>query len=359
MKLIYLASIVLAVLVFSCSKKEENTETTTNKLTAEQLKDLTFSSVEYRPLQSEITLNGKVIPDENNLVNVYPMIGGKIISVDFEIGDLVDTKKSLVVINSGEAREFEKELISAEDEYELAKKNLQIQQELFSTNFSSERELAYAKKDLQLAKAELARLKEVYNVYSITDGGKYVVKSPVSGFILEKKIGPNMQIRSDASDYLFSVARLDEVYVAFDIYEKDIPNVKIGQEVKIHSIAFPDSVIYGKISRIENSIDPSTRTIKARVLIKNESFKLKPEMYCTGKVAIQQKGMMNAIPNDAIVFDKNKYFVMVYHSKNKIETRQIEIHSKTDKMSYVSSGLRKGEKLIIKNQLYIYDALND
>jgi cobalt-zinc-cadmium efflux system membrane fusion protein len=359
MKSIYFVSIILALLSFSCSKKEEKAEASKGKLTPEQLKDLTFASVEYLPLQSEITLNGKVIPDENNLVNVYPMIGGKILSVDFEIGDLVDTKKSLVVINSGEAREFEKELISAEDEYELAKKNLQIQQELFSTNFSSERELAYAKKDLQLAKAELSRLKEVYNVYSITDGGKYVVKSPVAGFILEKKIGPNMQIRSDASDYLFSVARLDQVYVAFDIYEKDIPHIKIGQQVKIHSIAFPDSVIYGKISRIENSIDPTTRTIKARVLISNVSYKLKPEMYCTGKVAIQEEGMMNAIPNDAVVFDKNKYYVMVYHSKNRIETRQIEIHSKTDKKTYVSSGLRKGEKLIVRNQLFIYDALND
>lgn len=134
-----------------------------------------------------LTLNGKVIPDENNLVNVYPMIGGKVVSVNFEIGDLLDTQKPIIVLNSGEAREYEKELLAAQDEYELAKKNYDIQVELNKSKFSSQRELAYARKDLELAKAELARVKEVYNVYSISDGGKYVIKSPVAGFVLEKR----------------------------------------------------------------------------------------------------------------------------------------------------------------------------
>ena len=69
----------------------------------------------------------------------------------------------------------------------------------------------------------------------------------MAGFILEKKVGPSMQIRSDANDYLFSVARLDEVFIAFDIYERDIPKVKKGQTINIQLLSKPDSTIVGQL----------------------------------------------------------------------------------------------------------------
>ncbi len=348
-----------ALLLLACGKEipqEENKKTT---LTKDQLNALTFTRAEVKQVMGSLTLNGKVIPDENNLVNVYPMIGGKVVSVNFEIGDLLDTQKPIIVLNSGEAREYEKELLAAQDEYELAKKNYDIQVELNKSKFSSQRELAYARKDLELAKAELARVKEVYNVYSISDGGKYVIKSPVAGFVLEKKVGPNMQIRSDANDYLLSVARLDEVFVAFDVYEKDLSRIKIGQRIDIKSIALPDTVIAGEITRIENIVDPLTRTLKARVLLKNKGYKLKPEMFCTGLLYYQEPESMIAIDKKALIFDKNKYFVMVFHHAEKIETRQVEVYSTTENTAYISSGLSAGEKLINKNQLFVYDVFND
>jgi cobalt-zinc-cadmium efflux system membrane fusion protein len=348
-----------SLLIVSCSTEKKEEKKGKVVLTAEQLKGIEFGISEVRPVMGELILNGKVVPDENNLVNVYPMIGGKVIDVNFEIGDLVDLEKPLITLNSGEAREFEKEYLAAQDEYELAKKGYEIQLELNKSKFSSARELAYAKKDLELAKAELARLKEVYKVYSITEGGKYVIKSPVAGFILEKKVGPSMQIRSDANDYLFSVARLDEVFIAFDIYERDISKVKIGQSINIQLLSNPDSTITGTVKRIENIMDPETRTVKARVYLKNPGYQLKPHMFCTGKLQYKTKGEMVSVEKSALIFDNNKYFVMIYHSKTNIETRQVEVYSSTDQFAYISSGLSPGEKVITRKQLYVYDALND
>jgi cobalt-zinc-cadmium efflux system membrane fusion protein len=351
---------VLSVIVLACNK-ENGDQNAVNKfiLTDELKSSAAIQSVEMQPLTGELKLTGKVIPDENNLVNIYPMVGGKVTMVDVEIGDLVDTKKPLVIINSGEAREFEKEYIVAKDEYELAKKNYEIQLDLYKTKFSSERELAYAKKDYQLAKAELDRMEQVYDVYSLTNGGNYVVKSPVAGFVIEKKIGPNMQIRPDMNDYILSVARLEEVYVALNVYENDIAKVKLGQRVKIKSFSYPDSLVYGTIDRIENMIDPLTRTIQARVRIKNPKFLFKPEMNCVGLISYSEQGSMLAVDKDALIFDKSKYFILVYKSNAEIETREVEVYRETDDLAYISSGLKKGEKVITKNQLYIYDALND
>jgi cobalt-zinc-cadmium efflux system membrane fusion protein len=350
---------VCSLVFVSCSSEKQEEKKVKFTFTDDQLKGIEYSASEIRPVMGELSLNGKVVPDENNLVNVYPMIGGKVIDVNFEIGDLVDLDKPLITLNSGEAREFEKEYLAAQDEYELAKKGYEIQMELNKSKFSSARELAYAKKDLEIAKAELARLKEVYKVYSITEGGKYVIKSPVAGFILEKKVGPNMQIRSDANDYLFSVARLDEVFIAFDIYEKDIAKVKKGQSIQIQLLSNPDSTIVGTVKRIENIIDPETRTVKARVYLKNPGYNLKPHMFCTGKLLYSTKSEMVSVNKKALIFDKNKYFLMIYHSKTNIETRQVEVYSSTDEFAYISSGLSPGEKVITKKQMYIYDALND
>ena len=147
---------ILAVTVMSCS--EQNTDEQNNGvfvLTPEIKAKITFGKAEIKPLNGELKLNGKVIPDENNMVNIFPMVGGKVTMVDVEIGELVNTSKPLVIINSGEAREFEKEYIVAKDEYELAKKNYDIQLELYKTKFSSDRELAFAKKRLSIVKGRI------------------------------------------------------------------------------------------------------------------------------------------------------------------------------------------------------------
>jgi cobalt-zinc-cadmium efflux system membrane fusion protein len=68
---------------------------------------------------------------------------------------------------------------------------------------------------------------------------------------------------------------------------------------------------------------------------------------------------MISVDKKALIFDDNKYYLMIYHSKNNIETRQVEVHSSNDLYAYISSGLSAGEKVITKKQLYLYDALND
>jgi membrane fusion protein, heavy metal efflux system len=357
-KNILLVAIVATALLSSCSAKKQE-EIKKFELSPQMLESLTFDDVKQTQLAGDLQLTGKVIPDENNLVNIYPMVGGKVTMVDVEIGELVSTSKPLVIINSGEAREFEKEYINAKDEYELANKNYEIQSDLNKTKFTSERELAYAKKDLQLAKAEVSRLEEVYKVYNLTSGGNYVIKSPVAGFVVEKKIGPNMQLRPDMNDYILSVARLEEVFIALNIYENDISKVKLGQRVRIKSFSYPDSTIYGTVDKIANMIDPITRTIQARILIKNPKFMLKPEMNCVGTISYNEGKEMLAVDKNAVIFDKSKAFVLIYVSKTKIITRQIEIFRETEDLVYISSGLKAGDKLITNNQLFIYDALND
>ena len=68
---------------------------------------------------------------------------------------------------------------------------------------------------------------------------------------------------------------------------------------------------------------------------------------------------MLAIPSSAVVFDKSKNFVMIFHDKANIETRQVEVFRRIGDITYLLSGLKTGEKVMTANQLFVYDALND
>jgi membrane fusion protein, heavy metal efflux system len=351
----------LSIVQSSCSGKKNNDTTVDKKftLTDSSMARIELSDVTLSNLEDEVRLTGKIIPDENNLVQIFPLVGGQVTYVDAELGDLVTTSKTLAIIKSGEVAEYEREQISAKAEYELAKKNLEIEEELYATKFSSEREVRNARITFEEAKAELDKIEEILKVYSINSKGEYVVRSPVAGFIIEKKIGPGVQIRSDIADNIFSVARLDEVFVSMNIYESDVSKINVGMDAEIHVFSYEDTVYTGKIERIINVIDPETKTMEARVRLKNPGFKLKPDMNCSISVHFTEPSQMLSVPTTAIVFDKSKYFVVVYRSQHDVETREVTVHRDINGVSYISSGLKEGEKVISQNAIFIYDAMND
>jgi cobalt-zinc-cadmium efflux system membrane fusion protein len=164
---------------------------------------------------------------------------------------------------------------------------------------------------------------------------------------------------NNRDEALFTVAKLDNVWVLANVNESDLENVKQGQDVSIQTIAYPDKKISGKIDKIFNVIDPDTRAAKAMIKVQNADVALKPEMNATVTVHYADTKKFVAVPSDAIVFDKSKYFVMVYRGKNDVETREVNVYRALDETTYISSGLKEGEKVIVKGNLLVYDAIND
>jgi membrane fusion protein, heavy metal efflux system len=251
-------------------------------------------------------------------------------------------------------------LIDAQSDVSLAEKNFSIAQGLYEGKLASEKELLSAKKELEKAKAELDRIQEVFKIYGITTKAEYVIKSPISGFVIERNISRDMQLRSDKADNVFTIAQITDVYISANVYENDISKIHEGQSAQISVIAYPDRIFEGKIDRLFNVLDPSTKAMKARVKLQNLDLALKPEM--NGTVVIHyliDTKKRPAIPSSAVIFDKSRYFVMVYKGRDNIETRAVEIFKQTNGTTYIASGLAEGEKVISKNPLFIYDALND
>jgi cobalt-zinc-cadmium efflux system membrane fusion protein len=144
-----------------------------------------------------------------------------------------------------------------------------------------------------------------------------------------------------------------------NVSESDISKIQLGYDAEVRTLGFPDKVYKGKIDKIFNAIDPETKAMKVRVRIPNENFQLKPEMMATVNVIFTEKQSLIAVPSSSIIFDKSKNWVMVYKDRQNIETRNVEVYRQLGAVTYLLNGLLPGEKVISKNGLFVYDAIND
>jgi cobalt-zinc-cadmium efflux system membrane fusion protein len=323
------------------------------------LKQTAFAKVDLEPLRNELEFYGKITADNNKLVEIYPVVGGSVTKVYVELGDYVKKGQLLATIRSTEVAGFEKELNDAQSDVLVAKNNLKTVQELYEGKLNTEREVLTAKSELEKAESQLNRIQETYKIYSLKPNAMYEVRSPISGFVLQKMINEDMLLRNDHTNNIFDIAQIDEVWAIANISESDIQQINLGFDADVTTFSYQGKVFHGKIDKIFNIIDPDTKSMQVRIKLQNPDFLLKPEMKVTVKISNTLKEKMLAVPSSAVIFDKSRNFVMIYKDRFNIQTRKVDVFRQVGDLTYISSGLKEGEDVITQNQLLIYDALND
>jgi membrane fusion protein, heavy metal efflux system len=359
-KSLYILPILLLLAAAGCKKEKQVDDLVTAfSMSDTMMSKCQFALAQMQDVKAEMRLFGKIVPDNNLLAQVYPIVGGNVQKINVELGDFVKKGQVLAVIRSGEVAEFEKERLDALNDLAIAEKNVKVAKELFAGKLNSDKDVASAESELAKARAELNRINEIFDIYSLGKNSIFNITAPISGFIVYKDINQGEQLRADKADILFSIAQIDEVWVLANVNESDISKVALGYDAQIQTISYPGKIYTGKIDRIFNAIDPATKAMKVRIKIPNADYALKPEMNATVNLQFSENRQLVAIPSSAVIFDKNKNWVMVFRSRTDIETRQVEVHRQLGDITYLTEGLKEGEKIISKNGLLIYDALND
>lgn len=353
--------LVAVIFIFtSCSDNEPEAE----KAIAFSMSDTMLSRCQFYTAKNDVVKNelrlfAKIQPDNNKLAQIYSIVGGNVMQINVELGDYVQKGQILAIVRSSEVAEFQKEKLDAKSDLAVSEKNLQVAKDMYAGKLSTEKDVVAAEKELEKAKAEVNRINEVYAIYNLQNGSIYNVVAPISGFIVQKDINQNEQLRADKSDVLFSIAEINEVWAIANVNESDISKIKLDYEAEVNTLSFPDDKYIGKIDKIFNAIDPETKAMKVRVKIPNSNFKLKPEMNATVTVRYTENQKMIAIPSSAVIFDKSKNWVMVFKDRMNIETRKVNVYRQVGDIAYISFGIEEGEKVISKNGILIYDAIND
>jgi len=352
--------VILLLLSFgACRQKDNEVPVEKFVMTDTMLNRCAFEKVKKEQVREKLKLFGKITADNNRLAQVYPVMGGSVLKINVELGDFVKQGQILAVVRSGDVAQLKKEKLDAFSNLALAEKNLQVAKDLYAGRLNSEKDVKSAESEREKALAEVDRINEVYTIFQLSSAATYNILSPIDGFVVVKDLNRNELLRNDKSDIIFSIAQIDEVWAVANVNESDISKIHVGYQANIETIAYPGKIFTGKIDKVLNAIDPETKAMKAIVKIKNEGLKLKPEMNATIDINYFEDSNMIAIPSAALIFDKSKYWVMVFKDRDNIETRQVKLYNTTGEISYISSGLAEGETIISKNGLLIYDALND
>ncbi|MBE7441964.1 MAG: efflux RND transporter periplasmic adaptor subunit [Flavobacteriales bacterium] len=342
-----------------CKNKPLEENATAFSMSDTMLKKCKFYEVKNEEVKNEIRLFGKIEADNNHVAQIFSSVGGLVTSINIGLGDYVKQGDILATVKSTEVASFQKEKLTAQNDVAIAEKNLQVAKDLFQGKLNSEKDVTAAEIELEKAQAELTRVNEVYGIYNLKKGSVFNVRAPISGFVLSKQIYINELLRPDEEEPLFSIANTNEIWAVAYVNESNISQIKEGYEVIVNTLAFPDINYKGTIEKIYNVIDANTKSMKFRVRLANNDFKLKPDMNCTVSVHYSENKRLIAVPSSAVIFDKSKYWIMIFKDRNNIETRQVEIYRQLGDKTYIQSGLNENETVISENGILVYDALND
>jgi RND family efflux transporter, MFP subunit len=360
-KFSYLLSGLLGMGLFmiSCTPQPLEENAKAFSMSDTMMKKCAFYQAKLEDVENEIRFFGKLEADNNKTAQVFSAVSGVVKSINIGLGDYVKQGQVLATIQSSEVANYEKERLDAINEVAIAEKKLQVARDLFAGKLNSEKELKLAEIELEKAKTDLSKINEIYGIYHFKKGSIFPVTAPISGFVINKNINSNELLRPHEDEPLFSIANTNEIWAVAYVNESNISHIRENYDATVNTLAFPDITYKGKIQKIYNVIDATTKSMKFRVPITNHDFKLKPDMNCTVSVHYSENKRMIAVPSTAVIFDKSKYWVMVFKDRNNIQTRQVEIYKQLGNKTYILSGLSENETVISENGLLIYDALND
>jgi Cu(I)/Ag(I) efflux system membrane fusion protein len=290
-----------------------------------------------KPLKKVIRTVGRVDYDEKRIVTVSPKIGGWIeeLFVDFT-GRYVRQGEPLLTI-------YSPELVSSQEEYLLA---LRAKKNLVKSPFPE-----VVGSGQSLAESAKRRLK----LWDITDDQIRILEttgrpkktltlySPFSGFVLEKMAFNGMNVSPGMA--LYKLADLSVVWVYADIYEYELPLIRLGQQASIQLSYTQGETFTGKAVYIYPSLDPNTRTAKVRFEFPNPQERLKPEMYANIEVTIPL-GRKLAVPEGAIIDTGIRQIAILDKGNGYFEPRDVKVGTRVDNYYEVIEGLKAGEKVV-------------
>jgi cobalt-zinc-cadmium efflux system membrane fusion protein len=178
------------------------------------------------------------------------------------------------------------------------------------------------------------------------------VIAPVAGEVVERLVGPGQLLLTGVTQ-CFTISNTSTIWVLVNVYQSDLPFVHVGDAVEINTEAYPD-LFHGKISYIAPALDPSTRTLQARIVTENPGKKLKRDMYVTAIVKAGSIADAITVPDAAVLRDtENQPFVYVQTKPGQFARRLVTLDQSIGGRVRITSGLQEGEQVVGDGSLFL------
>lgn len=329
----------------------------------EQMARVEIAAVERAPLQRTLRLAGSVAFDAFATTPVFAAIGGPVHEILVAPGQFVQAGQPLLTVTSPDYSAARSAYIKALAAFALTEKLYTRAQDLYAHGAISLGDLQQAESNNTQAHADMESSADALRALGVKDPDALIKKSaastaeipvpaPVTGEIVERLVGPGQLLQS-GSTQCFTISNTNTVWVLVNIYQIDLPFVHLGDAVEVNTDSYPE-VFHGKISYIAPALDPSTRTLQARIVTQNPGKKLKKDMYVTALVKAGTIPDAITVPDAAILRDtENQTFVYVQVNATQFARRVVSVGQANQGRTQVTSGLKEGEHVVGAGSLFL------
>ena len=329
----------------------------------DQMAHLQVVAVEKAKLPRLLRLTGSVAYNAFKTTPVFSPSGGPVHEILVAPGESVHAGQPLLTVNSPDYSVARSAYIKARQASALADKIYARSEDLFAHGAIAEADLQLAESTRNQAQADMQSTEDALRALGLRDPEALVknpikmtsqipVIAPVGGEVVERLVGPGQLLMAGATQ-IFTISDMSTVWVLVNVYQGDMAYVHPGDSVDITTDSYPD-VFHGKISYLAAALDPTTRTLQARIVTNNPGKKLKKDMYVTASVQAGAIRDALTIPDAAVLRDtENQPFVYVQSGSNQFARRLVKIADSQGGRTQVTDGLKESERVVADGSLFL------
>lgn len=353
------------------SKPEAAQAATNDPLVVQVGPELLSKLVVGQPTSADIRemlrVPGRIEADENRMARVGSPVAGRIVDLDATVGQEVRRGQVLATINSTELSTGQLAFLKALAQKDLAARAAARAKQLFESDVIGAAELQRRQSEYTQAADEANASRDQLKVLGMADAAidklaetrtinsrAHIVAS-VSGTIIERKVTEGQVVQP--ADPAFLVADLSRVWVVADVPEQSAGSVRVGETVNVEVPALPQRVLTGTLSFVSPTVNPETRTVRARMDLDNLKREFKPAMLAS--VLIKGRPQTRqVVPAGAIVREENRDFVFVRTAQDTFRLKPVVFGAEQDGQRVVQSGLDASESIVIDGAFHLNNERN-
>ncbi len=310
----------------------------------QQLIGVRTTEVRRAPLQRTIRTVGRVEADETKIAHIHVKVPGWVekVYVDF-VGKLVKKGQPLFTF-------YSPDLVSTQQEYLIARRG---EKELGNSSYQ---DVARGAESLLRAARDRLRLWDISDeqIQQLEETGQVTrtmtIYSPINGFVTHRNLYEQAYVKPDTQ--LYMLADLSTIWVYADIYEYEVPYVRVGQRATMQLSYFPGKSYAGRVSYIYPTLDSKTRTVRVRLDFRNPGFALKPGMFADVELKIDY-GTQTLIPSEAVLDSGLRQIVFIAKPGGFFEPREVQLGARLENQYIVLSGVEPGETIVTSGNFLI------
>jgi cobalt-zinc-cadmium efflux system membrane fusion protein len=327
----------------------------------DQMSHVQVLTVQPTTLTRSLRLTGAVAYNSFRTTPVITQVSGPVSRVVVVPGQKVTQGDPMLYVASPDYSQLRTNYLKAKDAYALAQKANARAQDLYQHHAIAEQNVEQAQSAEVQASGDLVAAQAALKVMGVTDPDALVnappsfevpVKAPIGGLVVEQDVSAGQLIQPGTTQ-CFMISDVSTVWVLVNVYQKDLPYVRVGDQVTIQTDTYPE-VFHGRIAYVAASLDPNTRTLQARIETNNPGEKLKKDMYVVATVNAGSIQNAIALPDAAVLRDtENQPFVYAAASANQFGRRSVTLGESLNGKTEILSGLKPGDQIVGNGSLFL------